>query len=209
MKKAVKKGLTIVVIMTMILTLALYLCLQLGFESPWSTFYFMLAFTLVFVVPMSVSAILLRFIKRQQIKKAEEKELHREDDILLQATAFSQSALWIYLNLLPANLFVGVMKWIIPAIAITFYSMRAYAKLKESNKWRYRSIYALSYVVSASVFVLVISLIGANWQLLMIENVSVTLPLLLPVFGFAYFGGRDFVESYFKKRYGLATEDKK
>ena len=108
----------------------------------------------------------LDLIEHRQATQAGEKELLREDDILLQATSFSQSALWIYLSLVPSSIFLDLMKWAVPSTAIAFYGVRAYAKLKESNVWRLRSVYLLTGIIINSI--LSVFIIGAgflsNWN---------------------------------------------
>ncbi len=56
---------------------------------------------LIYNILAAPLAIVLGSLREHSFKKAEESELKLEDDILLQAIAFSQSALWIYLNVVP------------------------------------------------------------------------------------------------------------
>ena len=75
--------------------------------------------------------------------KAHAEELRREDDVLLQATALSQSVFFVYLNLIPSSRFVEILKWTVPTVAISFYIIRAYAKIRDSGKHRYYSVLIL------------------------------------------------------------------
>jgi hypothetical protein len=43
-----------------------------------------------------------------------------------------------------------LLKWIIPLAAIICYGTRAYAKLKNNNKWRFYSILILSATIGVS-----------------------------------------------------------
>ena len=75
--------------------------------------------------------------------KASTEELRREDDVLLQSTALSQSIFFIYLNLISSSRIIEILKWTVPIVTIFFYGMRAYSKVKDSAKYRYYSILVL------------------------------------------------------------------
>jgi len=152
--------------------------------------------------------ITLAIFKRFSFKKASERELKAEDDILLQATAFSQATIWIILNLIPADENTNLFKWLIPVAAISFYCLRAWAKLKDSNKYRYRSMLVFAVVVSFSVSVIALVFLVPLWRGLLIEGVDVTFdlvrilvlpPYILPIL----FVGR------LRTRYGLPRHQKK
>ncbi len=81
--------------------------------------------------------------RRFATNKANTEELRREDDVLLQGTALSQSVFFIYLNLIPSSYIIEILKWTVPIVAISFYAMRAYAKIRDSAKYRYYSIFVL------------------------------------------------------------------
>ncbi len=122
--------------------------------------------------------ITIEIFKRFSFKKAIERELKAEDDILLQATAFSQATIWIFLNLIPADENTNLFKWLVPVAAISFYCLRAWAKLKDSNKFRYRSMLVFSVVVSFSVSVIVLVFLAPLWHGLLIEGVDITVDLV-------------------------------
>lgn len=149
-------------------------------------------------------ALLLVTFRKRSFKKAEESEIKLEDDILLQATAFSQSALWIYINIAPANDFFSAMKWIVPSVAITFYAMRAYGKMKNSNFWRYRSVFALIITITSSITILVWSLTWENlWKYLFIIDGYDLRGLLYIYFFIGPVLAIYVIQNNLKERYGL------
>ena len=87
-----------------------------------------------------------------RVKKADPKELHREDDVLLEAVAFSQSILFVLLSLMQSEdelrraLLYGLV-----ITTITFYSLRAWAKIKDSKKYRYYSMIAFAFLSANTV----------------------------------------------------------
>jgi len=83
--------------------------------------------------------------------KATPDELQREDDVLLQATAFSQSVLVILLSQLSDEKLRGHVLYFIVLVAITFYGLRAWAKIKDSQKYRYYSMIMFAFVTVNSV----------------------------------------------------------
>jgi hypothetical protein len=158
-------------------------------------------------VGISIFVTLMVF-KRFSFKKASERELKAEDDILLQATAFSQATILIILNLIPSNDNTNLFKWLVPVAAITFYGLRAWAKLKNSNKYRYRSMLVFAVVVSFSISVIFLVFLAPFWSgLLVIDGVDNSLelvrilvlpPYILPIL----FVGR------LRTRYGLPRQQK-
>ena len=91
------------------------------------------------------------------VKKADSNQLKREDDVLLQATGFTQATLFLYLNTLSQTGFRD-FRWFVLLVSAIFYTLRGYAKIQDSNKYRYYSIYALIFVVATSI----ISLLAAG-----------------------------------------------
>jgi len=106
-------------------------------------------------IAFTVSMLILGyFIGRKlsgKFKKATPDELHREDDVLLQATAFSQSVLVILLSQLSDEKLRGYVLYFIILVAITFYGLRAWAKIKDSQKYRYYSMIVFALVTVNSV----------------------------------------------------------
>ena len=136
--------------------------------------------------------------------KAREKEIKAEDEILLQATAFSQSALWIYLNIIPSAPPINFMKWIIPPVAILFYlSLRAYAKLKDNKYWRYFSVYILALVFAASLNIS-LNLAGAQLKgILVIDGVDEMNYLFSSAIALFPIISAFMLRKQIKKRYGV------
>lgn len=120
----------------------LFLCLLgMGFE--------ILQFFLEMIVISSILAIGFIIAEKlgDRVKKADPKEIRREDDVLLEAVAFSQSILFVLLSLMQredrlreALLYLTVMT------TLSFYILRAGAKIKDSPKYRYYSMIAFAFL---------------------------------------------------------------
>jgi len=82
-----------------------------------------------------------------RIKKADADEIKREDDVLLEAVAFSQSVLFVLLSVMQSEdklreaLLYGTV-----TTTLAFYTLRAWAKIKDSPKYRYYSMIAFSFL---------------------------------------------------------------
>jgi len=89
--------------------------------------------------------------------KAKPEEIQREDDVLLQSVAFSQSILFVMVNLLsidiPSKLFLAVL---VAVCAATCYVLRALGKIKDNARYRFYSMLALCFVISNTVILLFI-----------------------------------------------------
>jgi cbb3-type cytochrome oxidase subunit 3 len=128
--------------------------------------------------------IVYRFFGKTSFQRATETELREEDDIFLQAIAFSQAALWIVLNLTPSNETIYLFKWAVPVIAISSYSIRAYAKLKNRNEWRYYSILIVSLAIGTSLSATAAILMGSTFRsLLVIDGKDITEALIFVPLG--------------------------
>jgi hypothetical protein len=142
-----------------------------------------------------------RFVEK--IRKLDADEQKREDEVLLQAVAFSQSVSFFMTTLLldgSPRLIIGAMT---ASFAVVFYIVRAWAKVKDSPLHRYISMLILSFV-GASTLMAIFSVAAAG--LLVLTPVSFDLGLysLVPlVFGF--FGGTmsNATSDMLKKRYGI------
>jgi len=82
-----------------------------------------------------------------KITEAKPEEIQREDDVFLEAVAFSQSILFVLLSLMQSEdrlrealLYLTVMT------TLVFYTLRAWAKIKDSPKYRYRSMIAFAFL---------------------------------------------------------------
>jgi hypothetical protein len=141
----------------------------------------------------------------KKVVQALSDELNKEDDVLLQATAFSQSLLLFLVNLTLTNvnekLFLSV--WIGLSLA-SFYITRAYAKIKGSPKYRYYSAYLLGLIMTNTVGVaLFISTDQTIYQFFSRPIVPDLILLFYTPF-WAWVVFREFVRKILKKRYGYS-----
>jgi len=92
---------------------------------------------------------LLRRLHFEPSGPASDDELLREDEVLMEATAFLQGIIFIYLNLVPSatGSFVTSLKWSVPTFGVLFYICRAYARIKQSGRFRYYSIWIFLYMI--------------------------------------------------------------
>jgi hypothetical protein len=130
--------------------------------------------------------------------KASTEELSREDDVLLQSTAFSQSVFFIYLNLILSSRLVEILKWTVPTVAVLFYAIRAYAKIKDSPKYRYYSIFLLVAIMTEVVLYALLQIIPTFY----VEEHDVVkfyIPLMAGGFFILFLMG---ISDALKRRYG-------
>jgi hypothetical protein len=106
---------------------------------------------IAFIVSMNIFGFIIGRTLSGRFTKATLDELHREDDVLLQATAFSQSVLVILLSQLSSEKLRGFVLYFIVLVAVTFYGLRAWAKIKDSQKYRYYSTVMFAFVAANSV----------------------------------------------------------
>ena len=134
--------------------------------------------------------------------------MQREDDVLLQAVAISQSILFFAVNLAEENGSKLIISALIVIFAGSFYILRAYAKIKDSAKYRYYSMLALALVIGDTVYgglALVTfqsTLLSSPLFPLSSATIRIYLDyifLAIPIFLFDFFG------RIFKKRYGYKT----
>jgi hypothetical protein len=130
-----------------------------------------------------------------KIKVAKKPELKREDDILLQAVGFSQSTLIILLNvIMEAGEEKTSLTILIAIIAIAFYSVRAWAKLKNNTKFRYHSMVILGFVIGFSISAIIaflVELFVNDETIFFAVSSSLTMNLVT------------IIAIIFRKRYGL------
>lgn len=94
-----------------------------------------------------------------RVTKASLEELQREDDVLLQAVAFSQTILFFFVNLtIQEETAKYLLSAMIAVFAILFYILRAFGKIRDSPKYRYHSmnVFALLSGTSVYAFLLVV-----------------------------------------------------
>jgi len=84
---------------------------------------------------------------RLRVTKADDAEIKREDDVLLQAVGFSQSVLLIMVNFFLVEQSV-LFSILIITSSVGFYSLRAWAKIKNSQVFRYFSMFFLAMATS-------------------------------------------------------------
>lgn len=134
----------------MILAYASYCYFSAGNKSLNGLALWLVGSLIMLAVPLGGYAGFARLGRRLDFGKADKYELKREDDFLLQAVGFSQSSLFIYLNLVQSDVFINILKWLVPSIASLFFFVRGYAKIKNSPQYRYYSIWILVFVLSLS-----------------------------------------------------------
>ena len=166
----------VLILLFLIISLLIY-GLSLGFQTPQGLGTFMFLYALSLIVPIYLS---LTFFKSLSIKEASKRELEAEDSIFLQAVAFSQSTLWIILNLIAQDRITAFLKLFVPIAAVLCYSLRAYGKLKNNNKWRYFSVIALFLVFAGSLGTIIKIILIPTWEnLMLIESIDVTESIII------------------------------
>jgi len=129
---------------------------------------------------------------RLRVTKADDAEIKREDDVLLQAVGFSQSVLLIMVNFFLVEQSV-LFSILIITSSVGFYSLRAWAKIKNSQVFRYFSLFFLAMATSNTLIFPFLSLFMSLD--LMDYYFAVYMGLLL--------ASTSIVRSVFTKRYGL------
>lgn len=201
LNKRLKRGVISIFVCVIIIIIIGFL---MGIKTILGIFQFCVLFFLILSISIIVIDCILKWCERHiSIKKADEDELEREDDILLQATGFSQSILFIYLTLLPRNEIIEFLKVLVASTAFVFYIIRASAKLKKNNTLRYYSLYSLVLIISISFTSLIMTIIEYDMpNIISIDNISVTRPILGPFFMLSSFlGPMNFIEDVLKRRY--------
>ena len=137
-----------------------------------------------------------------KIKKADADEQKREDEVLLQAVAFSQSVSFFMTALLldgSLRLVTGAMTAL---FAVTFYIFRAWAKIKNSPWHRWVSMLILGFVVASTlmaIFAMTVSSLLLLTPIAFDFGINALVPFVFGIFG-ASIG--DATSNMFKKRYG-------
>lgn len=137
----------------------------------------------------------------KRTRQATSEELRREDDVLLQAVALSQGTLFIYLNVIQVSDIVTALKVLVPILAVSFYALRAYGKIRDDGKYRYRSIWLfffillmlLGYSTTAGIQYFLGQMIASSWYYFVGSFYGSVVVALMGIIG-----------NKFKKRYGLA-----
>lgn len=111
---------------------------------------FQFSLDIIIVLPFAFVCFPIAMKARARVKKAKKEELRREDDVLLQVVAFSQSIIFVLLNLTESTHKLTLI-YLVAIVTVIFYALRAWAKIKDSSKYRYRSMVVFSFVFSNSV----------------------------------------------------------
>jgi len=175
---------------------------QTVYENMLDTILFSLFFMIGGFLITLISQVLRRIGKRFgiEIQKARDEELKREDDVLLQAVAFSQSVLFVYLSFFSdSDHLMNSLKIMIPTVAVIFYCIRAWAKIKDNSRWRYYSVYVLFLVILSNVMAATKIIV----PLIYLGDLNAKETLITPfIWGSAVSGVFTTIE-IFKKRYGV------
>jgi hypothetical protein len=137
----------------------------------------------------------------ERIRQASPEESRKEDDVLLQAVALSQSVFFIYLNLIPSSDFIVAFKILVPALAASFYVLRAWAKITDNARFRYWSIWLFFFIVVNSALFFSSMAIAS---ILGIEKFVTWGYLFGSLCSSILFGSMLIIGGIFKKRYGLS-----
>jgi hypothetical protein len=165
------------------------------------TFLFIIGFILTTSLGYLISVTSIKTARSlgERIKQASSEELKREDDVLLQAVALSQSVFFIYLNQIESSIFVIAFKITVPIFAVSFYILRGWAKIRNSPRHRYWSIWVLIFIalntILWSIFALIVLIMRS-------ENMEIWNYFITSIYSSVIFGSMQFVKEIFKKRYG-------
>lgn len=98
--------------------------------------------------------LLIKIDRYYPFSRANDDEIHREDDVLLQGTTFLSAILFFYVNTLPAefNAAKVPLSVLIVFSTVPFYCFRAYAKIKNSPEYRFISMFVFLFPTSNYVF---------------------------------------------------------
>ena len=144
--------------------------------------FFLLA-TLVF------SFTLIKLNIRIKLKPAKSDELLREDEVLMETTAFLQGILFIYLNLikLPTSFAAYfIFNISIPVSGIVFFILRGFARIWNDNNMRYKSIYFLMAIFFID-YTFFISIFQFPQEISIVWSFLITYSTLLITYGLVSF----------------------
>ncbi len=107
---------------------------------------------------------------KAKLKKADEEELKREDDVLLFGIGFLQSTYFLIVTrfLQSDQEYLRQISFLIFLTTVTFYLLRGKAKISNNSKWRYWSMF------------IVFPLALLDFFLLVINQISQLLKIILP-----------------------------
>lgn len=132
-----------------------------------------------------------------KVTEAPLEEIQREDDVLLEAVAFSQSILFVLLSLMQSE--DNLQRLLLTGTVMTtvaFYAIRAWAKIRNSPKYRYYSMIAFAVLFGNSVAsILKLSFNIPDDFIIIMSMAYSTVALSLVIIA----------EKVFKKRYGYES----
>jgi hypothetical protein len=135
--------------------------------------------------------------------EAPQGELQREDDVLLQAVAFSQTVLFFFVNIISVEVEIRmILGGMIAVFAIIFYVLRAVAKIKNNSKYRYYSMFVLSFVISNTITTILTLITGLTVSRELINSI-INLTAVSSVYYSISESFADLTRNVFKKRYGI------
>jgi len=128
-------------------------------------------------------------------------ELYREDRALLGYIVFIQGTIFFTLEVILLNKdYINFYKLCIAFITICFFTSRSYAYIKNSDKWRWRSIQISTYLSLSELTMLILPYLNKVLPIL-INEYTFTFTLSIVSLIIAAIG--EFLSIYFKSRYGL------
>lgn len=125
-----------------------------------------LFYILTFVFTFPTVLMVLTFSKiggriGTKFAEADEEEIRREDDVLLQAVTFSSAILFFFVNMVLQEVSVKIVfSTLIVMFALPFYVVRALAKIKDNSKYRYYSMNILAFLLCVMVSSFFITVFG-------------------------------------------------
>jgi hypothetical protein len=135
--------------------------------------------------------------------EAPQGELQREDDVLLQAVAFSQTVLFFFVNIISVEVEIRmILGGMIAVFTIIFYILRAVAKIKNNSKYRYYSMFVLSFVISNTITTILTLITGLTVSRELINSI-INLIAVSSVYYSISESFADLTRNVFKKRYGI------
>lgn len=129
-----------------------------------------------------------------RVTRADEEEVKREDDVLLEAVGFSQSVLLVLVNLFFTEQ-SAIFNILIITSGVGFYSLRGWAKIRNSQKFRYLSMFFLAIAITN------ILTIPFVFSFLSIGIMDYFIFVYIGIFSAFYL----IIACIFEKRYGLKS----
>ena len=168
-----------------------------GFE-----FYSLLIFSFFILWAVVCSTFLATKIERRfHFTKADDDEIEKEDDVLLQGATFITAILFFYVNTLLSSQHSKISFGLVFSFLTgSFYLLRAYAKIKSRADYRFFSAFFFVWGVTSFAFEIAVALFPAFFPtILTLSAIFFTLVFVGLMFLFLLYA-LSFI--YFYKRYG-------